>query len=121
MGGTTIENINSFNILGVDISKSLKWRNHIVDVAKRASRRVSVLRKVRDFITAEHALLLYKAQIRPVMEYNSFPWESGGNTYLKLLDNIEQRAFEIINNSLLVARLDSLSHRRTVAGMCLFY
>ncbi len=58
-------------ILGVDISKDLNWHNHIRNISKRVAQRISVLRKTRNYLSAEHIVHLYKAQVRPVMEYCS--------------------------------------------------
>ena len=36
----TISSLNSVNILGLQISSSLSWRDHIVQIAKSASKKI---------------------------------------------------------------------------------
>ena len=69
----------------------------------------------------EQMLTLYKAQIRPSLEYCSHIWSSVPKHTLGLLDSIQKRAIRLIANPELTRHLDSLEHRRKVADLCLYY
>ena len=53
------------------------------------------------------------------MEYASYIW--GGSTHTVLLEKVESRAFPLINSPALTNSLQSLSARRIVASLSLYY
>ena len=57
--------------------------------------------------------------IRPCMEYGSHVW--GASTHTALLRRVESKVFRLINSPPLTDSLDSLSHRRIVASLSIFY
>nr|CAI5831809.1 unnamed protein product [Callosobruchus analis] len=77
------------------------------------------LEKSRELFN-EHELL-YKAQIRPSLEYCSHVWSCAPKHSLRLLDSIQNRAVRLIDAPNLTRDLDSLEHRRRVAALSLFY
>ncbi|KAG0715565.1 hypothetical protein GWK47_011680 [Chionoecetes opilio] len=56
-------------VLGVEVDRELRFDGHIKHIAKKASHRVSFLRRVARFLDRGGKLLLYKAQIRPYLDY----------------------------------------------------
>ena len=109
----------SINILGLELSHNLSWRNHIEGIAKSASKKLGVLFRCRNFFSSSELLQLYVGLIRPCMEYCSHVW--GGSPYTRLLDRVEAKAFRLIGNARLSSSLDSLSLRRRVASLTIFY
>nr|CAI5856735.1 unnamed protein product [Callosobruchus analis] len=59
-------------------------------------------------LTAEQLLLLYKAQIRPWLEYCSHVWDCDPKHPSKLLDSVQNRAVRLINAPNLTKDLQSL-------------
>ena len=57
--------------------------------------------------------------IRPFLEYCSHVWGSSSSVYL--LDRVESKALRLIDDPLLTSSLDSLSLRRKVSALSLFY
>ena len=53
------------------------------------------------------------------MEYGSHVWR--GSTHKALLNRVESKAFRLVNSPILSDCLDSLSHRRNVASLSIFY
>ena len=64
-------------ILGVEVD------SHIKPIAKKAFERISALRKVASFLDKKGRLLLYKAQVRPHLEYAALSWMSCAATHRK--------------------------------------
>nr|CAI5854430.1 unnamed protein product [Callosobruchus analis] len=95
----------------------MSWHDHVATIATTASQKLGVLFRYRKLYTPEQLLLLYKAQIRPSLEYCSHVWGCAPKHSLKLLDSIQNRAVRL----LLTKDLHSLEHRRRVAGLFLFY
>ena len=75
--------------------------------------------RIRHYFTPEQLLAIYKSFIRPCMEYCSHVW--GGSPATRLLERIERRAMRLINFDYLCRSLDSLSLRRTVRALTIFY
>ena len=99
--------------------KVMSWRNHIVQIAKSASKKLGVLFRCKKFFTPAQLLKLYTGLIRPSLEYCSHIW--GASSYTSLLDRVESKAFRLINDPTLTSTLDSLTLRRKVASLSLFY
>src|ERR1700755_3517096 len=62
---------------------------------------------------------MYRGVVRPCMEYASHIWI--GSTHTALLEKVESRAFRLINSPALTNSLQSLSFRRIVASLSLYY
>ena len=116
---TKLEPSPNLNILGVSFSPNLSWKEHIVSLAKSASRRLGVLGRLREFYTPSQLLSVYKGQVRPCMEYASHIW--GGSSHTRMLDRVESRAMRLINSRPLTDSLQSVSDRRQVASLSLYY
>ena len=71
-----ISPINSINILGLKISSSLSWRDHIAQIAKSASKNLGVLFRCKQYFNAAQLFKLYTGFIRPCLEYCSHIWGS---------------------------------------------
>ena len=76
-GSNTLKTCDSLSILGVSVASDLSWNEHISSGAKYAARKIGFLFKSMRFFTPLHLLTLYKAQIRPCLEYGSHPMERG--------------------------------------------
>lgn len=112
---------NDLSILGVDIRCDLNPRNHIEGVISATSRRVGILNKVRRFFTPGQLYRLYKAQVRPGMEYCSHLWDGSAQYLLDALDGLQRRAIRIVNDADVTSNLESLQLRRDVASLSVFY
>lgn len=111
----------NIGILGVDISSGVQFRGHIEGKAKLASKKLGVLNKSRRYFTPAHRLQLYKAQVRPHVEYCSHLYAGAPQYQLLPLDRIQRRATRIIDCQELSHRLDPLALRRDVASLCILY
>ncbi|RVE40593.1 hypothetical protein evm_014757, partial [Chilo suppressalis] len=111
----------SIGILGVDISSDVQFRDHLEGKAKLASKKLGVLNRSRMYFTPAHRLQLYKAQVRPHMEYCSHLWAGAPQYQLLPLDRIQRRAARFVDDQDLSDQLDPLALRRDVASLCIFY
>ena len=109
----------TLNILGVSFTQSLNWKFHISSLAKTASMKLGVLNRLRQFFSPQQLLSVYKGLVRPCMEYASHVW--GGSTHTALLNRVESKAFRLINSPPLTDCLQSVSLRRDVGSLAVFY
>ena len=95
-GVDTLAIKDSINILGVEVDSKLSFDRHLESVARKASLRVTLLRRVRHLLDAKGLMTLYKAQVRPIMEYSPLSWKSSAQSHLSLLDKVQRRAERLI-------------------------
>ena len=72
-GEDTLAIQDYINILEVEVDSKLSFDRHLESVARKASLRVTLLRRVKHLLDAEGLMKLYKAQVRPITEYNPSP------------------------------------------------
>ncbi|KAL7644702.1 UNVERIFIED_CONTAM: hypothetical protein RMT77_004515 [Armadillidium vulgare] len=116
---TLNSNLHLFLIFLAFFFRDLSWKDHITSLSKQASKRLGVLRRLQNYFTPPQLLALYRDVVRPCMEYSSHIW--GGSTHTALLEKVESRAFRLINSPALTNSLQSLSARRIVASLSLYY
>ncbi|KAG0722238.1 hypothetical protein GWK47_044879 [Chionoecetes opilio] len=69
-GDDTLAIKDSINTLRVEVDSRLSFDRHLETEASRASLRVTLLRRVRHLLEAHVLMKLYKAKVRPVMQYS---------------------------------------------------
>ena len=52
-------------LLGLEIDEELSFSEHITTVFKKVSRRISLLKKIMNYLALKQTLLYYNALIRP--------------------------------------------------------
>nr|CAH7739359.1 unnamed protein product [Callosobruchus chinensis] len=71
--------------------------------------------RARTYFSPSNLLTLYKAQIRPSLEYCSQIWGDAAPTTSSILDAVQRRAIRLIGDPALTCHLQPLSPRRAVA------
>ena len=109
-------------LLGVTITNTLTWTLFISGLAKKTAKRLFILGRSRNILPLQARVTVYKAFIRPLMEYASPIWSGAGITSLKLLDRIQKKALRLLKiYDPLAAGIYPLEHRRKVASLCTLY
>ena len=99
LGETKLKQVDHAKSLGVTIDTNLSWAEHITNMTKKISSKLSALKRIRPSITTESAVQIYNALIRPNFDYCSEVW---GGTYKTLCDRLQKlqnRAARIITRS----------------------
>jgi hypothetical protein len=121
MSGSNLTQSNSISMLGIVVTSDLSWKSHIVSISKRAARKLGFLFRAKKFFTPSQLLILYKSQVRPLMEYCCHIWGGAPASALAILDRLQSKAIRLIGDPDLSSNLQSLAHRRAVSSLCLFY
>ena len=118
-----LEEVLSFKLLGLTICHELSWESHISNLASNASRGLGILHRAKSFLGPPELLTTNKAFVRSLMEYCSPIWAGAPASHLSRLHAVETKAFRIIGISCDEAESLglSLSHRRQVGGLSVFY
>ena len=112
LAGRTIPLKTNLSLLGITAETNMSWHTHVSDIAKRASQKLGILFRTKHLYSPEQLLILYKAQIRPTVEYCSHIWSAAPKNTLKMMDSIQKRAVRLINDSELTSNFDSLERPR---------
>ena len=120
MKGKELPECDSFRMLGLNFCGNFKWTSYIQSIAKAAIKKIGSLYRAREYLTPISILYLYKATIRPCIEYCCHLWAGAPASLLNLLDRIQKRVCNLIGPNL-SSLLQPLSHRRNVASLSLFY
>ena len=122
-GGKSLPLQEHIKILGVTVDRGLRFNHHVTAVARQASLRVSALRRVAGSLNPRGILTLYRAQIRPYLEYGALSWMSSAATHMQRLDAVERRALRLaeagdhLEEQLPSPPVTSLEHRRDVGAL----
>ena len=115
--------------LGVFVDNELIFRSHILKVVSKANGILGTIRRTFRFLDKDSLLLLYKAMVRPVIEYGFPAWSP---LYQKDIDSIEavqRRATRLVpgfcdfsyEDRLRRLDLPSLTYRRARGDMIYVY
>ena len=121
MNGHKLDISFSITQLGLSISSNITWKPHINSTAKYASQKLGFLSRARGNSSLSQLLTIYKSQIHPSLEYCSHIWGGAPKSSLHLLYRVHSKAIRLINNPNLTNSLLSLSHRRLVEDLSIFY
>ena len=120
MNESSIERVSSFKLLGLIITSTLKWDDHVAAICSKTASRMHFLKLIRRAcINQEDALSFYTTVIRPILEYACPVWHS--MLTKKLSSTIESqqiRAMRIIygdlkyDEALAIAGISTLHDRR---------
>jgi hypothetical protein len=128
--GNILRRVTSHRHLGITISSNMSWTEHIDNVCATAGIRLNILRKLGHKLSRRTLELLYKAYIRPLLEYGSVIFSDSCSSDALKLDQIQNQAALICtgalfttNRSHLIEELSwpSLGDRRNEMRACIAY
>jgi hypothetical protein len=109
-------------LVGITFSTDMKWTAQLDKVVRSAKLALYRLTCAKAYLSPYDLATLYKSKVRSRMEYCSPLWAGAGSTALHRLDSVQRQAEKLIGLSLhLSQKLDSLSQRRGVSGVCLMH
>ena len=121
MNGHKLGISSSFTQLDLSISSNYTWKPHINSIAKHEFHRLGFLSKARGYFSPSQLLTIYKSQIRPFWSTARMSGGGAPKSSLNLLDRVQSKVIRFINNPSLTNSLQSLSHRRLVADLSIFF
>lgn len=92
-----LEEVTKFKFLGVIISKSLNWHEHIMHLKCKLSKVCGVLHLSKSFLTKSSMLLIYFALIYSNLTYCNTIWGAASKEALRPLEVVQKRAIRIID------------------------
>ncbi|KAK3771262.1 hypothetical protein RRG08_024341 [Elysia crispata] len=106
--------------LGVVVDSQLNFKDHISQATTKANRILGVIRRSFDHLTDHTFVQLYKALVRPILEYGHSVWQPVLEILQQDIKDVQRRATKLIGHlkdkpypeRLSILKLPSLEHRR---------
>ena len=125
--GEPLEVVDEVKLLGVIITKDLKWEKNTKYLVKKANKKMRMLHIASKFTrNREHLKQIYKTFIRCNLEFSSNVWHSSlTQENREDLERVQKAALKVIlkkdytnyKDSLKLANLESLEKRRETMGL----
>ena len=111
--------------LGVTIDSELSFEAHMDDKINKANGILGLIRRTFTYLDKDILLTLYKALVRPHLEYANTLWKPRAKKYIKSIENVQIRATGLIpelkhlpyEERLRVLKLPTLVYRRERGDM----
>ena len=129
VNGSLLEKVESYKYLGVWLTSSLSWSMQVSTVCKKARQKIGVMYHKFYHANTPTLLQLYKACIRPHLEYAAPVWDPHQLGLIKCLENVQKFALKVCTKSwnvdyesmLTSCNLTSLASRRRFLKLCVLY
>ena len=97
-GGTTtiIQTAESEKGLGVNFTDTLKFNENVIITANKANRITGLLKRSFVYMDKEIFLTLYKALIRPILDYGNSVYYPTTKKSKHIIENVQRRATKIV-------------------------
>ncbi|XP_070550687.1 uncharacterized protein [Ptychodera flava] len=87
-----LENVDSEKDIGVFIDSDLSFEKHIQEKINKANKIMGIIRRTYVYLDIENFLFLYKALVRPHLEYCSSVWHPYKEKDIDVIENVQRRA-----------------------------
>ena len=91
-------NVHWYNYLVVIVDDKLQFDKFLESKYNKVNVRILQLMRMRQYITTDTALTIYKQMIIPFFDYADFMVESGPKNKIKKLENLQEKALKCIEN-----------------------
>ena len=98
-------------LLGITFDSHLTWSPHINYICERSKIRLNLMRSIcgSNWGASKNTLLsVYRALIRPILDYGCSAFESASTSNLKLLDSIQYKSLLLVTGGLKGVALSTL-------------
>ena len=93
-----LERVKEFKVLGLTVQNDLRWNTHIDNITKKASKRLHIIRVLRNAgVPPQDLVKIYIALIRSILEYCCPVWSTCIPSYLSdKIEKLQKRALRIL-------------------------
>jgi len=128
-GPQLITEVEEETDLGITFDNKLKFERHITNKINKANQSVGIIKKNFKHLDSDILVLLYKALVRPHLEYGQAIWYPHQMNQSKSIEKVQRRATKTIkeishlsyDERLKVLGLPSLKYRRLRGDLIIVY
>ena len=95
MRNSTLECVSNYPYLGFQLDHSLLFVDNLSHLCKKANHKGYLLSKIRHFLSAEAALIVYKSHVLSILEYGAVFCLPAVNSKLEKLQKIQNRLLRV--------------------------
>ena len=117
---TAIPESPAVTVVGLTVSSTLSWTPHIKRISRNGKLALSLLSRLRPFLSNAALSSIYKSHVRSRLEYLGPIWSGASHTQLAALDRVQDRAVRIFGAKEGL-KLQCLAHRRGVSSVCFLH
>jgi ribonuclease P/MRP protein subunit RPP40 len=127
--GSTLEQVESENDIGVTVDSELKFEEHIEEKVKKANQMFAVIRRSFHYLSEKSFIPLYKALVRSHLDFASSVWAPTSMKHIEMIEGVQRRATKQLPGMkdlsyaerLEKLKLPTLSYRRARGDMIEVY
>ena len=93
-----LDKINEIKDLGVTFDTKLKFKAHINDKVNRAFSVLGVINRNFKYMPIDTFVMLYKAMVRPHLEYANLVWYPYRKEEINKLERVQRRATKLVSS-----------------------
>ena len=94
--GEELDNTTSHKLLGVYVDQDLSFNEHVEQLCKKLTKRIGLLRSIRQYLSLNERILLYNTTIKPVFLYGGTVWSSTSKCNIRRIFRLQKRAARVI-------------------------
>ena len=98
-GDSVIGLVKNVKYLGAQLDSNLDWNQHMKVLCSKVSRAIGFLKYAKKFVPKEILIHTYRGIVVPHFRYCCSVWGSCGETRLRALQKLQNRAARIVSNS----------------------
>lgn len=95
---TPITQVKSQKLLGVTLDQDLTFDDHVESLGKKLSKRIGLLKRIKNCLPYEERVSFYTATIKPALMYGSSVWTLCSKSNIDLIFKLQKRAARVILN-----------------------
>ena len=111
----------TFKYLGVVFDNFMTWKAHVDYVCKKVASTVSILGRVRSFVTKEAAILVHNTLILPLFDYCDIAWSNLLQQDMDRLQRLQNRSPRIITHCTRSSEAIEQLHWPTLSSRCSYH
>ena len=93
-----LEVVTSEKDLGITFDRTLHFTEHIEKCSSKANQRIGLIRRNFKYMDEKLFIVLYKALVRPLLEYGNVVWKPYFKKDSELLERVQRRATKIVKS-----------------------
>ena len=98
LGNTILEKVNEYKYLGLVMDSQPTFQMHRSALMNNVNYKLTFFKKIKQYITVEAALKIYKGTILPLMEYADFVFDYGIAYLNKKMQSLKNQGSYIVYN-----------------------
>ncbi len=109
---TQIISCNAEKDLGVTFDKNLNFDQHINNIVNKANQVLGVIKRTFTYLDRDVFIKLYKALVRPHLEYGNVIWNPYLKRQTKAIEKVQRRATKLVKECQNMSNIDRLNYLR---------